>query len=224
MNTLSQTSIIGIDVSRDWLDIHCLEDGKRLRFANTLAGHKKVTKLALERKALVCFEATGGQEWQLWASLDEAGIITRQLPPEQIKAFAASCGTRAKTDAIDAELIARFMAFRPQAGRQLPYKKLRLLRALTTKRSQLVEARKRLLAQIKACEKQVHTPLFITMDTELRLCLNKQISELESQIKTPSIQCIIGTNIHNLAVSTRRWPCNKCNACGRNARAWTNLC
>ena len=45
----------------------------------------------------------------------------------------------AKTDRIDAELIARFMAFRPEAGRRLPSGKLRDLRALTTKRKQLVE-------------------------------------------------------------------------------------
>lgn len=51
---------------------------------------------------------------------------------------------------MDAELIARFMAFRPDAGRQLPHEKLRLLRALASKRSQLVETRTRLLAQIKA--------------------------------------------------------------------------
>lgn len=64
----------------------------------------------------VGFEATGGQEWVLWTALMEAGIEARQLPPAQIKAFAMSRGTRAKTDRIDAELIARFMMFRPEAG------------------------------------------------------------------------------------------------------------
>jgi len=49
--------------------------------------------------------------------------VARQLPPVQIKAFATSWGTRAKTDRIDAELIARFIAFRPDTGRTLPAKK-----------------------------------------------------------------------------------------------------
>ena len=115
-----------------------------------MAGHGKLAELARDRAALVCFEATGGQEWRLWANLEDAGICTRQLPPAQIKAFAASLGTRAKTDRIDAELIARFMAFRPDVGRNLPHEKLRLLRALTSKRGQLVETRKRLLAQVAA--------------------------------------------------------------------------
>jgi hypothetical protein len=78
----------------------------------------------------------------------------RQLPPAQIKAFATSRGSRAKTYRIDAELIAWFMAFRPDARRTLPAQKLRVLRALTGKRSQLVETRKRLLARIKALQKQ----------------------------------------------------------------------
>ncbi len=132
MGKISQPRIVGIDVSRDWLDIHCLPKGKRVRLANNPEGHEQVAQLAIDLGALVCFEATGGQEWRLWSTLDAAGIATRQLPPAQIKAFAASRGTRAKTDRIDAELIARFMAFRPDAGRVLPHEKLRLLRSLTS--------------------------------------------------------------------------------------------
>lgn len=149
MNTVSSEQVIGIDVSRDWLDIHCLPDDERFRLPNTAEGHARVASLARRRGAVVCFEATGGQEWRLWAALDAAQIGARQLPPAQIKAFAASRGTRAKTDRVDAELIARFMVFRPDAGRSHPAGKLRVLRALTSRRAQLVEMRKRLLAQIR---------------------------------------------------------------------------
>ncbi len=183
MGKISQARIIGIDVSRDWLDIHCLPEGKRARLANKLEGHEQVAQLALELGALVCFEATGGQEWRLWSTLDTAGIATRQLPPAQIKAFAASRGTRAKTDRIDAELIARFMLFRPDAGRVLPHEKLRLLRALTSKRGQVVETRKRLLAQIKAHGKLGSADMFDAMDAELKGLLDRQIAELEVRIE-----------------------------------------
>ncbi|MEM1362289.1 MAG: hypothetical protein AAGF94_11305 [Pseudomonadota bacterium] len=61
MGKISQARIIGIDVSRDWLDIHCLPDGKRLRMANKLEGHDQGAQLALELGALVCFETTGGK-------------------------------------------------------------------------------------------------------------------------------------------------------------------
>ncbi|WP_397545653.1 IS110 family transposase [Ruegeria marisflavi] len=101
-----------------------------MRLPNTDEWHRDLAEHARSVGALVVFEATGGQEWRLWAALDAAGIATRQLPPAQIKAFAASRGTRARTDRIDAELIARFMVFRPDAGRSLPHVKLRLLRAL----------------------------------------------------------------------------------------------
>ena len=83
-----------------------------------------------------------GHGWRLWASLEAAGIKARQLPPAQVKAFGRSRGTLAKTDRVDAELIARFMAFRPEAGRRLPSEKLLDIRVLTTKRKQFVEMRK----------------------------------------------------------------------------------
>ncbi len=183
MKPLTHPAIVGIDVSRDWLDIHCLPEGKRMRLRNTDDGHRELVTLARERTALVCFEATGGQEWRLWATLNDADVATRQLPPAQIKAFAASCGTRAKTDRIDAELIARFMAFRPEAGRSLPHEKLRLLRALTSKRGQLVEARKRFLAQVKAHGKLGTADLFAEMDGALDELLNRQINALEKKIE-----------------------------------------
>lgn len=105
------------------------------------------------------------------------------MPPAQIKACAASRGTRAKTDSIDAELIARFIAFRPEAGRSLPHKKLRLLRALTSKRGQLLETRKRLLAQINAHEKLGSAGMFASMDGGLKALLDRQIAELEARVE-----------------------------------------
>ena len=183
MNKVARDRIIGIDVSLDWLDIYCLLDGHGLRLPNTDEGHARLVELAQSDGVLVCFEATGGQEWRLWSALDTAGIATRQLPPAQIKAFAASRGTRAKTDRIDAELIARFMAFRPDAGRTLPHKKIRLLRALTSRRGQLVETRKRLLAQIRAHGKLGTAGLFEAMDTEMKNLLDRQIAALEARIE-----------------------------------------
>ena len=76
-------------------------------------GHQRLTELARNLGAVVCFEATGGQEWWLWAAFDAAGMEARQLPPAHIKAFVASRRTHAKTDRIDAKLSARHLAFRP---------------------------------------------------------------------------------------------------------------
>jgi transposase len=174
MDNLSHGRVIGIDVSRDWLDLHCLPDGFRRRLPNSPEGHAMVADLARDRDAIVCFESTGGQEWLLWVDLDANGVVARQVPPAQVKAFGQSRGTRAKTDQIDAELIARFFAFRPEAGRSLPAEKLRLLRALASKRAQLVEMRKRLLAQIKAHRKLGTAAMFDEIDTELKARLDNR--------------------------------------------------
>ena len=184
METLPHPAIIGIDVSRDTLDIHCLPDGLQLQLPNTVEGHARLQRVARDRQALVCFEATGGHEWLLWASLDGAGIGTRQLPPAQIKAFAASRGVRAKTDRLDAETIARFMAFRPEAGRRLPHAALRSLRALATKRRQLVDALKRHTLHCKARAKHGTADEFESLDNELKGLLTRQIKELDQRIET----------------------------------------
>lgn len=182
MDILSHGRVIGIDVSRDWLDLHCLPDGHHCRVPNAPVGHATVADLARNRDAVVCFESTGGQEWQLWALLEAEGVTARQVPPAQVKAFAQSRGTRAKTDRIDAELIARFFAFRPEAGRSLPSEKLRLLRALASKRAQLVEMRKRPLAQIRAHQKLGTAAMFEDIDTELKHWIDSVIKELEDRI------------------------------------------
>lgn len=182
MQNLSHGRVIGIDVSRDWLDVHCLPDGHRCRVSNAPEGHSAVADLARVRNAVVCFESTGGQEWQLWEALEAEGVAARQVPPAQVKAFAQSRGTRAKTDRIDAELIARFLVFRPEAGRSLPAEKLRFLRALVSKRAQLVEMRKRLLAQIRAHQKLGTAEMFDDIDTELKAQLDMRIRELEDRI------------------------------------------
>ena len=104
------------------------------------------------------------------------------MPPAQVKAFAQSRGTRAKTDRIDTELIARFFVFWPEAGRGLPAEKLRLLRALTSKRAQLVEMRKRLLAQIRAHQKLGTAVMFEDIDSELKQRIDGIIEELEDRI------------------------------------------
>ena len=97
MDILSHGQIIGMDVSRDWLDIHSLPSNQSLRLPNTAEGHARLSEMALSQSALVCFEGCedqktiwgivfpsgGGEEWKLWAALDAAGVATRQLPPAQ---------------------------------------------------------------------------------------------------------------------------------------------
>lgn len=183
---ITATTMVGIDVSRDWLDGFWFPAEQRFRLPNSAEGHEQLIAAIGEIPGAVKigFEATGGQEWVLWATLVAAEIETVQLPPAQIKAFARSRGTRAKTDRIDAELIARFMLFRPEAGRVLPSDNLRMLRALTTRRAQIVDMRKRLAAQICARKKQGIPADLEGMDDTLKTMLDTQVGDLERRIES----------------------------------------
>lgn len=87
-------TVIGIDVSRDWLDGFCLPEKQRFRFQNSPDGHARLLEIlqSMPDGLKVAFEATGGQEWALWRVLISMGLNAVQLPPAQIKAFALSIG------------------------------------------------------------------------------------------------------------------------------------
>jgi len=80
-------------------------------------------------------------------------------------------------------MIARFLAFRPEAGRCIPSENLRVLKALTTKRAQLVEIRKRHLCQIRARRRATVSADMQALDRELLELLSTQISQVEARIE-----------------------------------------
>jgi transposase len=84
---ISATTVVGIDVSRDWLDGFCFPGEQRFRLANSAEGRELLVAAIREMPGPVKigFEATGGQEWVLWATLVAAGIDAGQLSPAQIK-------------------------------------------------------------------------------------------------------------------------------------------
>ena len=113
---MSTDIVIGIDISGKSLDIHILPEDRAQRFANDASGIGELVELAKEMEAsLIVMEATGGLESALAAECALSGIPTAVMNPRQIRDFARSLGRLAKTDAIDAEVIARFgSALRPE--------------------------------------------------------------------------------------------------------------
>lgn len=102
---------IGIDISKDHLDSHRLPDGACNRFANTKAGIKALIKwLLADLPERVVFEPTGAYHRKLERSLAEAGISYAKVNPRQARRFAEATGTLAKTDRVDAMMLARFGA------------------------------------------------------------------------------------------------------------------
>lgn len=100
--------VIGVDVSKQWLDIAMAGGAHGERIANTAAA----IGAWLDRRdpAVVAFEPTGGYERVLQAALRARGILFVRVHPNDVIAFRKSRGIRAKTDAIDAALIAAFAA------------------------------------------------------------------------------------------------------------------
>ena len=131
---------VGIDVAKDRLDVHIRPSGEAFSLSHDAAGLTGLgERLARLGPTLVALEATGGYEVPVAAALASAGLPVAVLNPRQIRDFARASGQLAKTDSLDARVIAAFAeAVRP-AARALPDEQARTLGALVTRRRQLVE-------------------------------------------------------------------------------------
>ena len=133
---------VGVDVAKGSLDVAFGPQGMVQRLPNTLAGITRLRKkLAAHPLELICMEATGGYERNLAAALTDAGLPVAVVNPRQVRDFARATGQLAKTDRIDARVIARYAeAIRPPCW-QRPDLAVGQLRALVGRRDVLVRLR-----------------------------------------------------------------------------------
>jgi transposase len=133
---------VGVDVSKDGLDVAFSDGTPPLRLPNDPGGHAElVRRLSAEPVERVVLEATGGYERPLVAELAAAGLPVVVVNPRQVRDFAKALGILAKTDALDAAVLARFAeAVRPET-RPLPDENARELQDLLARRRQLVTLR-----------------------------------------------------------------------------------
>lgn len=139
----ANTVYVGIDVAKDTLDVHLLSKaGESLRLANAEPGFDQLRrKLKRLPACLVVLEATGGFEIPLAAALSDADIPTAVVNPRQVRDFARSLGILAKTDRIDARVLARFAeAVQPEPRPVLSTEHL-AIKELVARRRQLVTMR-----------------------------------------------------------------------------------
>lgn len=139
MNT--HESFVGIDVSKDWLDIAWLS-GQTLRVEHSGAAIAGLIERLLEQPpTLIVMEATGGLETALASALAARGLPVAVVNPRQVRDYAKACGRLAKTDRVDALILAAFAsAIRPQV-RPLPDEETRALGDLLARRRQLIDMR-----------------------------------------------------------------------------------
>lgn len=130
---------VGIDVSKVHVDVAVRPSMERQRFEREAQVAELVSFLKEHKPTLVVLEATGGLEAIVAAALSAAGISVAIVNPRQVRDFARATGKLAKTDAIDADVIAHFAeAIRPQV-RPLADAETLELQALVTRRKQMLE-------------------------------------------------------------------------------------
>jgi len=131
---------VGIDISKAHLDIAIRPTNARWQVDNQEPGIAAlVDKLKQLKPALIVLEATGGLEMAVTAALASAGLPVAVVNPRQVRDFAKSLGRLAKTDKIDATVLAHFAdAVRPEL-RLLPDEQTQELQGLLVRRRQLIE-------------------------------------------------------------------------------------
>jgi transposase len=139
---MSRECFVGIDVSKAWLDVAGRPAPTPSRVANDPDGIAAlVADLRVLAPTLVVLEATGGLELPVVAALQVAGLPVAVVNPRQARDFAKATGQLAKTDRLDAALLARFAeAIRPTPATAVP-DDVRHLDALLTRRNQLIAMR-----------------------------------------------------------------------------------
>jgi transposase len=173
-------SYVGIDISKDHLDLHQLPQNRAARFETSPEGSGKlITYLKRRKPTLIVIEATGGYESQLAAELVSAKLNVAVVNPFQVRSFAKALGILAKTDAIDARVLARFAQDVRPEPRTLPDEQQMELKALVMRRRQLTEM---LIAEKNRLKRTSSQRVRLSVKQSLE-SIQKQIDQLDDQIK-----------------------------------------
>lgn len=131
---------VGIDISKTHLDVAVHAPRAHWQVAYDTAGLQElVTRLGTLPPALIVLEATGGLELRVVSALAAAQLPVVVVNPRQVRAFAQATGTLAKTDRLDAHVLAHFGAAMQPPPRALPDAATQQLSAILTRRQQLVD-------------------------------------------------------------------------------------
>lgn len=140
---------VGCDVSKLWLDIFDPVEGKARRIENTPAETRRLAAAMAATRAFLVFEATGVYDLDLRTALHAAGVASARINPTTARRYAQALGRKAKTDALDAAVLADLGArLRPEPD-PAPCPHRTRLGQLALRRDQLVAARKDEIIRLK---------------------------------------------------------------------------
>ena len=182
MSTDSTPIIVGIDVSKPYVDFFVLNSkadrsGRRPRRVRELIA--LAAELATLEPQLVVLEATGGLETAVWAALEAAGLRVAVVNPKRVRDFARSLGLLAKTDRLDARVLALFGERLRPAVTRLPSRQLRDLRELLRHLDALVGLR----AQQRTRKWQLQGAAVLASAERVIASLSQEIALLEQQVE-----------------------------------------
>jgi transposase len=174
-----EATVVGIDVSKNTLDVYVHPLDEAFAVARNAEGlDALIARLVPLNAHAVAVEATGGFETVVAASLGAAGLPVIVVNPAQVRAFATALGKRAKTDPIDAAVIARFVeATKPQI-RPLPDEDTRLLAELVARRRQIIQ----MIVAEKQRERQLPNRALRKSAARLIKALEKELNVLDTGI------------------------------------------
>jgi transposase len=177
---------VGVDVSKERLDVAFRPTSRRCWFPNDLSGiDGLVRRLLEERPALVVLEASGGYERPAATALAARGLAVAVVNPRQARDFAKATGRLAKTDALDAESLARFAeAVRPEP-RVLPDEETLLLSEILDRRRQLIGM---LVAENNRLSATASEPVKRRIRAHVRW-LEKEISYTDGELEEAVERC-----------------------------------
>jgi transposase len=171
--------VVGIDVSKERLDVAVRPTGETFAVARDGEGlDALVARLTPLAPAAVAMEATGGYEAVVAASLAAAGLAVAVVNPAQVRCFARALGKRAKTDPIDAGVIAHFLEATEPEIRPLPDAQARLLADLVARRRQIV----RMMVAERQRQKRLAGKRLQASIARLLAALRRELSALEADI------------------------------------------
>ena len=170
---------VGIDISKDHLDVCVLPGNQNLTFSNDANGLCQLTeRLIKEPSPLIVMEATGGYEALIASTLLTQGLPAAIVNPRRVRDFARAMGRLAKTDSIDAYVLAHFAQKMQPEIRSLPREKERFIKELVSRRLQLIDVRTAEKNRLyKAVSPQVKKSIQLIIET-----VNEQIREIEKQL------------------------------------------
>ena len=171
---------IGIDVAKPFFDLHVLASGNNRRFPNEMQGIQACLKLCQDvQPELIIMEATGGYESLLAATLQAEGWPVAVVNPRRIRDFARAVGQMAKTDKLDARIIAQYGATLEPVPTQQIDNNSRKLKALVTRRQQLIDMH---TAESNRTEHAIDREIKHSITAVVRI-IEKNIEKIDKQIK-----------------------------------------